>query len=438
MSSFVCKECGAEFASWMGKCSVCSSWDSLTETAKITKTKKDNFSRFLPPQKEAQLLTEVSSDVLPRISTGIGECDNVLGGGIQKGSVCLVAGEPGIGKSTLMLQVASEVSKGRKVLYVSTEESESQIKSRGHRLGLTSQNLLILCSNSQENIIEKIEAIAPDLLVIDSIQAVSMLQNTFQIGHTSLLRQTTFDFVQIAKTKNISTFLVGHITKDGAIAGPKIIEHMVDTVLYFETTKLFRILRTTKNRFGSTNEIGIFKMNSTGLEPVGNPSGFFLSGNENVAGLSKGAVVEGTRVFLVEVQTLVTPSNFANPQRIAIGIDPKRFAMLLAIMEKKMSANLRQKDVFLNLAGGMKATDTSIDLSCIASVISSIKEKPLDAKTIFMGEVDLNGQIRPVTEIDKKAKEAKRMGFKTIIGSYKQKNPHITGLRNIWEIAQML
>ena len=436
MAVFVCDNCGAEFLGWSGKCEICKAWNSLKQI-KDTK-KRVRRESFKEGYQESSILNNIKEDRLERITTDIGEFDNVLGGGIQGGSVSLITGDPGIGKSTLMLQIAAQVSKTNKVLYVSSEENEQQIKNRSQRLKINSANLYVFCSVFQEDILAQIEKISPILVIIDSIQAISLTQKNFQIGLNSLLRETTFEFTQIAKKKNISTFLVGHITKDGVVAGPRIVEHMVDTVLYFENSKIFRILRATKNRFGSTNEIGIFKMSSKGLKPVGNPSEFFLSGNESTQGLAKGAVMEGSRVFLIEAQALVTSANYGNPQRISIGYEPRRVSMLIAIIEKHLSINLKQKDIFINLAGGMKTTDTSIDLAVVASIISSFKDFSLPSNTIFIGEIDLNGSIRPIINIKKKINEAKKMGYTKVIGSSSQKIKNLIGIKNINQLYKLI
>jgi DNA repair protein RadA/Sms len=385
---FFCTECGTETAKWAGKCPYCGAWDSLKETTKVTGKRKTR-TLTLGQTSQPEQLIKVGSGKQARISSGFAEFDGTLGGGIVPGMVVLIGGEPGIGKSTLMLQISDRVAKDdRKVLYVSGEESNEQI------------------------------------VVIDSIQSIYLSSRDSSPGSISQLRECTSIFTRIAKQTNIPIFLIGHVTKDGIVAGPKIIEHMVDTVLYFEgeSQNQFKILRATKNRFGSTNEIGIFEMQSTGLQEVKNPSQLFLSREDNNIGSAVGCVLEGSRAFLVEVQALVSPANYGTSQRVALGFDHRKLAVLLAVIEKNLSLNLRNNDVFINLAGGMKVLEPALDLAIIAAIISSFKERALPANTLLLGEIGLNGEIRPVSQLDKRLKEAQKLGFDNIIISARTKN----------------
>ncbi len=421
---FFCTECGAETAKWAGKCPYCGVWDSLKETTKVTGKRK---TRTLTPGQTSQpeQLIEVGSGKQARISSGFVEFDGTLGGGIVPGMVVLIGGEPGIGKSTLMLQISDRVAKDdRKVLYVSGEESNEQIKLRSDRLKCDSQSLYLFCETDFDEIERAITNFGPDIVVIDSIQSIYLSSRDSSPGSISQLRECTSIFTRIAKQTNIPIFLIGHVTKDGIVAGPKIIEHMVDTVLYFEgeSQNQFKILRATKNRFGSTNEIGIFEMQSTGLQEVKNPSQLFLSREDNNIGSAVGCVLEGSRAFLVEVQALVSPANYGTSQRVALGFDHRKLAVLLAVIEKNLSLNLRNNDVFINLTGGMKVLEPALDLAIIAAIISSFKERALPANTLLLGEVGLNGEIRPVSQLEKRLKEAQKLGFDNIIISAKTKN----------------
>ena len=421
---FFCTECGAETTKWAGKCPFCGAWDSLKETTKVTGKRKTKIQTSGQHSKPEQL-RKVSSGKQTRISSGFSEFDGTLGGGIVPGMVVLIGGEPGIGKSTLMLQISDKVAKDEhKVLYVSGEESNEQIKLRSDRLKCDSQSLYLFCETSFDEIERAVTNFEPDIVVIDSIQSIYLSSRDSSPGSISQLRECTSIFTRIAKQTNIPIFLIGHVTKDGIVAGPKIIEHMVDTVLYFEgeSQNQFKILRATKNRFGSTNEIGIFEMQSTGLIEIKNPSQLFLSREDNNIGSAVGCVLEGSRAFLVEVQALVSPANYGTSQRVALGFDHRKLAVLLAVIEKNLSLNLRNNDVFINLAGGMKVFEPALDLAIIAAIISSFKERTLPANTLLLGEVGLNGEIRPVSQVDKRLKEAKKLGFDNIIISTKTKN----------------
>jgi DNA repair protein RadA/Sms len=417
---FVCTECGAETNSWQGKCPVCGAWDSLKEVSRIVGKKKK--SKIAIEEAEPQSITSIQTKARKRILTGINELDGSLGGGIIPGMVVLIGGEPGIGKSTLMLQLADKLAnKKQKILYISGEESTQQIKLRCDRLGCTSEELYLLCTTQIEACLQAIAKFEPQLIVVDSIQSIFTENLDSPAGSISQFREITSLLVRLAKKTGIPTFLIGHVTKQGAVAGPKIIEHMVDTVLYFEgeSQNQFKILRATKNRFGSTNEIGIFEMQSKGLVEVADPSRIFINKTDNRIGTAVGATIEGSRVFLVEVQGLISPANYGTSQRVTLGFDRRKLALLLAVIEKNLSLNLRNNDVFLNLAGGIKVVEPALDLAAVAAVISSFNDQPLPADMIFIGEVGLNGEIRPVSQIQMRIKEAVRLGYKKIVISDK-------------------
>jgi len=441
---FFCTECGSETSKWSGKCPSCGAWNSLKETISVTgKKSKKNKGRDLfdsEPNKKPQKLKDIDYTEQQRLKTGISEFDGTLGGGIVPGMVVLIGGEPGIGKSTLMLQVSDQLAhKEQTVLYISGEESQEQIKLRSQRLDCNSEKLFLYCATDFEEIAQTIFNTEPDVVIIDSIQSMYLSTIESAPGSVSQLRECTGFFTRIAKQRNIPIFLIGHVTKGGMVAGPKIIEHMVDTVLYFEgeTQNQFKILRATKNRFGSTNEIGLFEMLATGLSEVKDPSQLFLTREQNI-GSSVGCLLEGTRAFLVEVQALVSPASYGTPQRVSLGFNHRKLALLLAVVEKNLSVNLRNNDVFLNLTGGIKVTDPGLDLSIIAAILSSFKELTLPPNTLLLGEVGLNGEIRPVSQTDKRIKEAKKLGYENIIISAKSKSSSkAAGIKKIKHIRQL-
>ncbi|MDX9977310.1 MAG: DNA repair protein RadA [Candidatus Cloacimonadales bacterium] len=442
---FFCKECGFESTKWLGKCPSCNAWNSFTETAKLVQKGKKNTHHLTDHSNRAIPLSEVTFDPnQSRISSGLSELDCVLGGGIVPGMVALIGGEPGIGKSTIMLQVADLLANNKKVLYVSGEESSEQIKLRSMRLGINNVSLYLLCQNNVEQIIQEIENTDPDFIVIDSIQAVYLNAIDSMPGSISQIRETANVLTRLAKHKNIPLFFVGHVTKDGAVAGPKVLEHMVDTVLYFEgeLTNQFKILRTTKNRFGSTNEIGIFEMTDKGLKQVENPSEQFIMNQNNYSGTAISCVLEGTRAFLIEVQALVSPTNYGNAQRVSVGFDQKRLALLLAVIEKNLMLNMKELDVFINFSGGIKVVEPGTDLALIAALLSSFRDKSLREKTVFIGEVGLNGDIRTVSQMDKRVKEALKLGFKEIFTAtdikVKNKNVHFHKVKHISELGPII
>ena len=435
---FVCSECGFETSNWEGKCPNCNQWNTLKEFKEPQK--KKSLKSLLQHEKSISL-SKIKSSKNDRIKTGIGEFDAVMGGGIVDGMVTLIGGDPGIGKSTIMLQIANILAEqGKTVLYISGEESKEQIKLRGERLNANSDNLLIFCSADVETIINEILRTAPSFIIVDSIQSVGLNSVNSAAGSVTQLRESSAMFIAIAKQKNIPTFMIGHVTKDGNVAGPKILEHMVDTVLYFEgDMNQIRILRTTKNRFGSTNEIGIFEMFADGLKEVTNPNEIFIGQSENYIGSSTGCVLEGTRAFLVEVQALVTPTNYGNSQRVAIGFNQKRLSVLLAIIEKHLQLNMQVNDVFIKITGGLKILEPSIDFAVISAIISSFLEKEIPKKNIFIGEIGLNGEIRPVSLIKKRINEAKKLGYKKIVISSKSKlkDDKVLKIKNINQIKEI-
>jgi len=424
MITYFCRECGYETTKWSGKCPICDTWDSFKESESVTGKSSKKKKPLDADNNQSELLKDIILSQEERILTGISEFDCVLGGGIINGMVCLIGGEPGIGKSTLMLQIADKVGHtGKKVLYVSGEESKQQIKYRGDRLGIDSELLELYCSNTAEHILEVLQRDKPQMVIIDSIQSIGCFEQSGIPGSPSQVKEVTMLFTHFAKQNNIPIFIIGHVTKEGLVAGPKMIEHIVDTVLYFEgdSNDQLKILKATKNRFGSTNEIGVFEMRSNGLIEIVNPSRLFIQEDHLSAGSAIGCVLEGTRSFLIEVQALVTPAIYGNAQRIAMGIDHRKLALLLAIIEKKLALKVRERDIFVNLVGGLKVNDPALDLPFIAAIISSYENKQLPPQTIFIGEVGLNGEIRTVSQIDKRIKEAIKLGYESIVVPGKSK-----------------
>jgi DNA repair protein RadA/Sms len=417
-TKFACQNCGYSSPKWLGKCPDCGMWNTMVEEIINTaKLKSDRKSLLNSKSADLVLMSEVKGNEEPRLKTGIEEFDRVLGGGIVAGSVVLIGGDPGIGKSTLMLQVADKI-KNKKILYVSGEESATQIKLRCERLDYHLDNFYLLSETNLEIISSVIDNENPDLIVIDSIQTIYRPDIESSPGTIVQLRESTSYLIKIAKFQNIPVMLVGHITKDGAIAGPKVLEHMVDTVLQFEgeRTHLYRILRGIKNRFGSTNEIGIFEMTDKGLREVQNPSEVFLSQrNYGASGCVISASIEGTRPILIEVQALVTSTSYGIPQRTSMGFDYKRLNIIIAILEKKLGIFLSKYDIFLNIAGGVKIDEPAIDLAVALSIYSSFKDIPVDSETVVIGELGLSGEVRTISYIEKRISEATKLGFKQII-----------------------
>lgn len=409
---FYCTECGNETAKWSGQCPACKSWNTLVEEPKRTENLATK-STFIKTRSEAKKLANITADERDRIDTGIGELNRVLGGGIVKGSVVLVGGDPGIGKSTLLLQMCQNINST--IMYVTGEESDTQIKLRASRLGVTNEDLFVLAENSLDDIEKSIEEVKPSIIIIDSIQTVYRKDITSAPGSVSQVREATASLTTIAKSTDTTIFVIGHVTKEGALAGPRVLEHLVDTVLYFEGDRYesYRVLRAVKNRFGSTNEIGVFEMRNDGFSEVTNPSGLFVNLEEE-QGCCVSCILEGTRPILVEIQSLVSKTNFGNPRRTAGGFDTNRLILLLALMEKKNRIVMSTQDVYLNVVGGLKIEDRASDLAVAMSIVSSYLNKLLPEKTAFIGELSLTGEIRPVPQIDKRIIECKKMGFKRV------------------------
>ena len=414
-SVFFCQNCGHEESKWLGQCPACKEWNSFVEEKVSTaKTAVVKTSRAA----EVVSLSEVSADDHTRILTGIQELDRVLGGGIVPGSLVLVGGDPGIGKSTLLLQVCQQLSQNKSILYISGEESLAQIKLRANRMGEFKENLKLLCETNLETIKNIIESRRPELVIIDSIQTMYSEEVSSAPGSVSQVRESTNIFMQLAKGLGISIFIVGHVTKEGTVAGPRVLEHMVDTVLYFEGDRhaSYRILRGVKNRFGSTNEIGVFEMRQTGLVEGENPSEYMLSGKpENASGSVVACSMEGTRPILIEIQALVCQSNFGLPRRTAAGTDYNRVNLLMAVLEKRIGLPLSNYDAYVNIAGGIKMNEPAIDLGIVMALVSSYKNRPIDEKMIVFGEVGLSGEVRAVNMPEQRVAEAKKLGFETCI-----------------------
>jgi DNA repair protein RadA/Sms len=427
-SAYFCQSCGYESAKWLGKCPSCNQWNTFVEEVVEKPTGSSAVWKSASGQQRTNKpskLEEIENVAEERILTGDAELDRVLGGGLVPGSVTLIGGEPGIGKSTLMLQLALNI-KQKRVLYVSGEESEQQIKMRAERITKTPQaNCFILTETSTQNIFKQLEQLQPEVLVIDSIQTLHSAHIESTPGSVSQVRECTAELLRFAKETATPVFLIGHITKDGAIAGPKILEHMVDTVLQFEGDRhhIYRILRAIKNRFGAAAELGIYAMHGNGLREVSNPSEVLLSQrDEALSGITIGATIEGARPMLIETQALVSVSPYGTPQRSATGFDTKRMNMLLAVLEKRCGFRLGAKDVFLNIAGGIKVEDPAIDLSIVVAIISSHEDIAVSSKVCFAAEVGLSGEIRAVNRIEQRISEAEKLGFEKIfISSYNLK-----------------
>ena len=446
---YFCQECGYESAKWMGQCPACKAWNTFVEETVSSKKSSSGSIKTTQKKTEPVVLKDISLSSDERQSCGIGELDRVLGGGIVPGSLVLVGGDPGIGKSTLLLQVCRNLSsQGISVLYISGEESLRQIKLRADRLGTFNDKLKLLCETNLENIREIIERTKPDVAVVDSIQTMFHEDISSAPGSVSQVRESTGVLMKIAKGRGISMFIVGHVTKDGSVAGPRVLEHMVDTVLYFEGDRhaSYRILRGVKNRFGSTNEIGVFEMREQGLVEVKNPSQVMLNGRPTDA---SGSVVvcslEGTRPILIEIQALITRTNFGLPRRTAVGIDYNRVNLLMAVLEKRVGLSLGECDAYVNLAGGMKLGEPAIDLGIVAAIISSYKNRVIDEETLIFGEVGLSGEVRGVSQAQQRVKEAEKMGFTTCImpkanleGLQGKFKIQLIGVANLREVMQYI
>ena len=417
---YVCNQCAYESAKWYGQCPSCGEWNCMEETV-VNTASSSKKSSSVSGRSAAVSIDEISETNEIRYDTGISEFNRVLGGGLVKGSLVLIGGDPGIGKSTILLQACLNLSKNKKVLYVSGEESASQIKLRAGRLGVTGKNLLILCETDAEYIAEVIRADKPDVVIIDSIQTMSITDIQSTTGSVTQVRECTNLFMRTAKSLSIPIFVVGHVNKDGNIAGPKVLEHIVDTVLYFEGDKnmSYRILRAVKNRFGSTNEIGVFTMADTGLQEVPNPSEMLLEGRpKNTSGTCVMCVMEGSRPILAEVQALVTATGFGNPRRMTNGYDFNRMSMLIAVLEKRAGYYFANTDCYLNIIGGLKIDEPASDLSVVLALVSSLKDMILKDDVIAFGEIGLAGEIRGVSNARQRVNEAVRLGFRKIIIPY--------------------
>ncbi len=416
-TKFVCQECGCEAPKWLGKCPECNEWNTFVE--EVYEKKRGTIVSSEYSASEIKKLMDVAVEEEERESTNINELNRVLGGGIVKGSLILVGGDPGIGKSTLLIQVANNISnKGLKVLYISGEESAKQIKIRSDRLKIKSNELYILPETNMEIITKKIEDLKPDMLIVDSIQTVYSSDISSAPGSVSQVREITSRLMKLSKSKEMTTFIVGHVTKQGAIAGPRVLEHMVDTVLYFEGERhhSYRVLRAVKNRFGSTNEIGIFEMRNLGLVEVKNPSEMLLSGRPlNSSGSVVVPSIEGTRPMLIEVQALVSQTSFGMPRRVATGIDYNRVVLMIAVLEKKTGLQMQNCDTYINVIGGLQIKEPAVDLGVICSIAASFKDKTIDSKTVVIGEVGLTGELRTISFIEKRIKEAQKLGFKRAV-----------------------
>ncbi|HOQ38430.1 MAG TPA: DNA repair protein RadA [Acetivibrio sp.] len=415
-SFFVCQECGYESSGWLGKCPACNQWNTFVEEAVESGSK--NSRSPAPINVKPVRINDIDIEGEERYLTGMKEMDRVLGGGIVRGSLVLVGGDPGIGKSTLLLQICDKVNVRSKVLYISGEESIKQIKIRADRLNVKNPNLLMISETNFKVIQASCENEQPDLIIVDSIQTMFNDELSAAPGSVSQVREITAGLMRIAKSMNIAVIIVGHVTKEGAIAGPRVLEHMVDTVLYFEGERhlSYRVLRAVKNRFGSTNEIGIFEMRDIGLVEIDNPSSMMLSGrSESVPGSVVVSSLEGTRPMLIEIQALVCPTSFGMPRRMATGIDYNRITMLMAVLEKRVGMQLHSFDAYVNVVGGLKIDEPACDLGVVAAIASSFRNVPVDINTVVIGEVGLTGEVRAVNQVDKRVMEAMRIGFKNCI-----------------------
>ena len=446
-SVYFCGECGYESPKWLGQCPGCGSWNTMVEE-KVSTGNKSKGKQGLVKSSRPVKLSEIETGDETRIRMPSAELNRVLGGGLVTGSLTLIGGEPGIGKSTLLLQNILSI-RGRKILYVSGEESATQLKLRADRLGKVSENTFILCETSLEAIFTQIENVKPDIVVVDSIQTVMTEELDSAAGSVSQVRECAATLLRYAKESGVPVILVGHINKEGSIAGPKVLEHIVDTVLQFEGDRqyLYRLLRAIKNRFGSTNEIGIYEMIDRGLREVKNPSEMLLSENreKSMSGMAIGVTVEGARPFLVEVQALVSTAAYGTPQRAVTGFDQRRLNMLLAVLEKRARFRLGQKDVFLNIAGGLKVQDPALDMSVVAAIMSSNFDIPLPERTAFAGEIGLSGEVRTVTRMDQRVGEADKLGFDTIYipkgnlkGAKTPKNVNIIEVQTVQDLFRRL
>ncbi len=442
--SYVCNECGAEATKWYGRCPSCGAWNSMEELVQASVTKSVGQARTVTAQK----ITDICPDEKQRYHTGLKELDRVLGGGIVRGGLMLIGGDPGIGKSTLLLQICAYLGKSLRILYVSGEESEGQIKLRADRLKVCSDNLYILCENDLDAILQCVQDDKPDLLIVDSIQTMNWSQIASASGSVTQVRECTSAIMRVCKKLGVPAFVVGHVNKDGAIAGPKVMEHIVDCVLYFEGDRHsnYRLLRCVKNRYGSTNEIGVFEMGDKGLMEVENPSLMLLSGRPlNVSGSCVACTIEGTRPMLAEVQGLVSPTGFGNPRRMATGFDYNRLSLLLAVLEKRAGYFFSNLDTYVNVVGGLELDEPAVDLPVALALISGLKDTVIPSGILAFGEVGLTGEIRAVSNADLRIAEAARMGFSCVIipqhnlkGITPRTDIRIIGVRTVREAYEVI
>ena len=435
---YVCSECGYESAKWFGCCPGCSEWNTMTEVFKSAESTKKVSKPNSALSSSIKKINEINCDGEIRYNTGLKELDRVLGGGIVKGSLILLSGDPGIGKSTILLQICQYLGQSLKVLYVSGEESAHQIKLRAERLGVDTENLYIFCETDVQIISEYMRSETPDLVIIDSIQTMNFTELNSTLGSVAQVRECTNCLMQTAKSLNIPTIVVGHVNKDGNIAGPKVLEHIVDAVLYFEGERhlSYRILRAVKNRYGSTNEIGVFEMKENGLSEVENPSQMMISGRpNNTSGSCVACLMEGSRPILAEVQALVTSSGFGNPRRTANGFDYNRLSMLLAVLEKRAGYFFANTDVYINVVGGLKLYEPASDLSVALSLISNLKDEPIRDDVIAFGEIGLGGEIRSIGSCEQRIKEAARLGFNKCIVPYHNYKNLNTSIKELVEVV---
>ena len=445
---FLCQSCGYESRKWLGKCPECGEWNSLVEERLVT-SKKTSGSGFRLREAKAIAYSEIEPQDDARVTSGVTEFDRVLGGGIVPGTLVLLGGDPGIGKSTLLLQVAEKLSaRGTTVLYVSGEESERQIKLRGERLGIQAHSLLLLPETNLENILREVDRVKPSAIIVDSIQTTFSSEIESAPGSISQIREVAAQFLLLAKTRSTPVFLIGHVTKEGSIAGPRALEHIVDTVLYFEGERHHnhRIVRATKNRFGAANEVGVFEMTNAGLRPVANPSQMFLAERPaDAAGSVVTACVEGTRPMLVEIQALVSSSKYGTGRRMTQGVDQNRVALMIAMLEKRAGLQLLGDDVFVNIAGGLDVDEPAVDLGLVTAIASSFRNQPVDAHTAVFGEVGLTGEVRGASQAAVRAREAQALGFKRIVmpasntaGLEKLLGLRVVGVRSVDEAISEL
>ena len=441
-SKWICQQCGYETAGYLGKCPECGSWGSLVEEVQFDQKMPNAAANEFINTEKPVLLKDIHIGEEVRISTNISEFDRILGGGFVQGSLILLAGDPGIGKSTITLQTCGQLCRaGKKVLYVSAEESASQLKLRAERLGINSENLYIYPQTNMENIKKQIEEISPDFVIIDSIQAIYSNNVASSAGSVSQIRECTNILMHIAKSKNITTIVIGHVTKDGNIAGPKVLEHMVDTVIYFEGDKYktYRMLRSMKNRFGNTSEVGIFDMQTDGLHEITNPNELFLNERSQVAAPGSAIIVtnEGTRPLMVEIQALVGTTSYPSPRRVTNGVDISRLHQILAVLEKRVGLNFSKQDVYINVMGGIDVNEPSADLGIALAIATCARDVVVDPQTVIIGEIGLSGEIHPVNNIEKRLNEAAATGFKKAIIPFANKIPDDFKKINIVKVKRL-